>query len=84
MVGGGLYGEILEMADSYMLLATELDGDTGRGGSVAKDCDMNIVVSSSISDESERDEGEGGLGEKLWGSAVADNDTMGESRETTD
>lgn len=43
-----------------MLLATELAGDTGRGGSPRMDCDMNICVSSSISDESELDDEGGG------------------------
>lgn len=48
-----------------MLLETELDGETGRGGKYAKDCDINMVVSSSRSEES--DMGDGGLGELVEG-----------------
>ena len=44
----------VEIADSYRLLATELEGEIGSGGSPIIDCDMIIVVSSSRSEESER------------------------------
>ena len=42
-----------EIADWYILLATELVGEGGRGGSPTRDCDIMRCVSSSISDESE-------------------------------
>lgn len=49
-----------------MLLATELAGDTGRGGSPRMDCDINNCVSSSISDESEPgDDGGGSIGDSI-------------------
>ena len=38
----------------YMLLAVESDGDMGRGGSIAMDCDICISVSSSIDELEER------------------------------
>ena len=53
----------VEIADWYILLATELAGETGRGGSPAKDCDMSIVVSSSMSESESGDGGKGDVGE---------------------
>ena len=68
----------VETALWYMLLATELVGEIGRGGSNAMDCDMYSWISSSRSDESEY--GEDGSTSSVGGVTTAGGAATEESR----